>query len=197
MRTGLRKIAEVHKGEFRLTPNQNLIIARVKKRDRRKIEALLHEHGLGNDRSGLRLNAMACVALPTCGLALAESERYLPSLVDALEGILDRGGPAPGRDRHPHDRLPERLRPAVPGRDRPGRPCARARYHLYLGAAFDGTRLNKLYRQDVGHDEIVAALGPLLRAYAARRRDGERFGDFVVRTGVVPATRNGPDFHAV
>ena len=69
-------------------------------------------------------------------------------------------------------------------------------YNLYLGAAFDGTRLNKLYRQDVGHDEIVAALGPLLRAYATERRDGERFGDFVVRTGVVPATRNGPDFHA-
>ena len=69
-------------------------------------------------------------------------------------------------------------------------------YHLYLGAAFDGTRLNKLYRRDVGHDEIVAALSPLLRTYATQRRDGERFGDFVVRTGVVPATRNGPDFHA-
>ena len=65
-----------------------------------------------------------------------------------------------------------------------------------LGAAFDGTRLNKLYCQDVGHDEIIAALSPLLQAYATQRCDGERFGNFVVRRGVVPATRNGPNFHA-
>jgi sulfite reductase (NADPH) hemoprotein beta-component len=194
MRTGLRKIAEVHKGEFRLTPNQNLIIARVRDRDRGKIEALLHRHGLGNDRSGLRLNAMACVALPTCGLALAESERYLPSLVDALEGTLDEAGLR-------RDEIVVRMTGCPNGCARPylaeiglvGR--GPGTYHLYLGAAFDGTRLNKLYRQDVGHDEIVAALRPLLLSYAGGRRDGERFGDFVVRTGVVPATRNGPDFH--
>ena len=65
-----------------------------------------------------------------------------------------------------------------------------------LGAAFDGTRLNKLYRQDVGHDEIVAALDPLLRAYAAERGDGERFGDFTIRAGFVARTSNGRDFHA-
>jgi sulfite reductase (NADPH) hemoprotein beta-component len=195
MRAGLRKIAEAHKGEFRLTPNQNLIIAGVKKRDRKRIEALLREHGLGNDRSGLRLNAIACVALPTCGLALAESERYLPSLVDALEGTLDEAGLR-------RDEIVIRMTGCPNGCARPflaeiglvGR--GPGTYHLYLGAAFDGTRLNKLYRPDVGHDEIVAALRPLLLAYAGERRDGERFGDFVVRTGAVAATRNGADFHS-
>ena len=174
MRTGLRRIAEVHKGEFRLTPNQNLIIAGVKKRDRKRIEALLREHGLDNDRSGLRLNAMACVALPTCGLALAESERYLPSLVDALEGTLDEAGLR-------QDEIVIRMTGCPNGCARPylaeiglvGR--GPGTYNLYLGAAFDGTRLNKLYRPDVGHDEIVAALRPLLLAYAGERRDGRAF----------------------
>jgi sulfite reductase (NADPH) hemoprotein beta-component len=195
IRTGLRKIAEVHKGEFRLTANQNLIIAGVKKRDRKKIEALLQEHGLTNDRSGLRLHAMACVALPTCGLALAESERYLPHLVDALDEVLDEAGLR-------RDDIVIRMTGCPNGCARPflaeiglvGR--SPGLYNLYLGAAFDGTRLNKLYRQDVGHDAIVAALRPLLLAYARERQPGERFGDFVVRTGVVAATRNGPDFHA-
>ena len=195
IRTGLRRIAEVHTGEFRLTANQNLIIAQVKKADRERIEGLLREHELGNDHSGLRLNAMACVALPTCGLALAESERYLPSLIDALEGILDQAGLR-------QDEIVIRMTGCPNGCARPflaeiglvGR--GPGTYNLYLGAAFDGSRLNKLYRQDIGHDEILAALSPLLQAYAAQRGDGERFGDFLVRTGVVRATRNGPDFHA-
>ena len=93
MRTGLRKIAEIHKGDFRLTSNQNLMIASVRKRDRKQIDTLLKQHGLHNDGlSGLRRNAMACVALPTCGLALSESERYLPTLIDALDDILDEAG---------------------------------------------------------------------------------------------------------
>jgi sulfite reductase (NADPH) hemoprotein beta-component len=195
IRTGLRKIAEIHKGEFRLTANQNLIIARVKKGDRKRIEALLQEHGLTNDHSGLRLHAIACVALPTCGLALAESERYLPRLVDALDEVLDEAGLR-------RDEIVIRMTGCPNGCARPflaeiglvGR--SPGTYNLYLGAAFDGTRLNKLYRQDVGHDAILAALRPLLLAYAREREPGERFGDFVVRTGVVAATRNGPDFHA-
>ena len=185
MRTGLRKIAEVHKGEFRLTPNQNLIIASVKKRDRKQIEALLHQHGLGNDRSG--------PAAQRDGLRGAADlrpgpgrERALPAQpVDALEEILDEAGLR-------QDEIVIRMTGCPNGCARPylaeiglvGR--GPGSYHLYLGAAFDGTRLNKLYRQDVGHDEIVAALSPLLaRLRRPERRDGERFGDFVVRTGVV------------
>jgi sulfite reductase (NADPH) hemoprotein beta-component len=195
MRTGLRRLAEVHKGEFRLTPNQNLIVANVEAGEKERVEAILKEHGLLGGWSGMRLNAMACVALPTCGLALAESERYLPDLVTALEDTLDEAGL---RD----DEIVIRMTGCPNGCARPflaeiglvGR--GPGTYNLYLGAAFDGTRLNKLHRQDVGHEAIVAELRPLLLAYATERGEGERFGDFVVRKGVVKATRNGPDFHA-
>src|SRR5690606_30229185 len=91
---GLRAIARVHEGTFRLTPNQNIIVAGVTAAARPGIEALLAEHGLAalNRRSALRLNSMACVALPTCGLAMAESERYLPSLIGRIETMLERHG---------------------------------------------------------------------------------------------------------
>jgi sulfite reductase (NADPH) hemoprotein beta-component len=68
-------------------------------------------------------------------------------------------------------------------------------YNLYLGAAFDGSRLNKLYRQDVDHAAIIDALTPLLNAYARERKTGERFGDFVIRKGIVAASDNGAAFH--
>jgi sulfite reductase (NADPH) hemoprotein beta-component len=195
MRTGLRRIAEIHDGEFRLTPNQNLIIANVRPENKAEIERSLKEHGLTNDWSGLRVNAMACVALPTCGLALAESERYLPALIDALDDVLDEAGLR-------QDEIVIRMTGCPNGCARPylaeiglvGR--GPGTYHLYLGAAFDGTRLNKLYREDVGHDAIVEALRPLLKAYATEREGGERFGDFVIRKGVVRPTLAGRDFHA-
>ena len=195
MMTGLREIARAHTGDFRLTANQNLMIAGVRPEDRGRIEGLLREHGLSNDGlSGLRRNAVACVALPTCGLSLAESERYLPTLVDALDEVLDEAGL---RD----DEIVIRMTGCPNGCARPylaeiglvGR--GPGTYNLYLGAAFDGTRLNKLHRQDVGHDAMVAELRPLLHAYAKERDDGERFGDFVIRRGVVAPTLKGPDFH--
>ena len=193
-REGLAAIARVHEGEFRLTSNQNLIIAGVRPEGRQAIDDLLAEYGLSQPGSGLRRNAMACVALPTCGLALAESERYLPSLVTELETVLDETGL---RD----DDIVIRMTGCPNGCARPylaeiglvGRNPGK--YNLYLGAAFDGSRLNKLYRQDVEDKEIAATLRPLLTAYAKERHDGERFGDFMIRTGVVAATRNGPDFH--
>src|SRR3546814_8111605 len=84
---GLRAIARVHKGLLRLTPNQNLIIADVEPEARAAIDVLLTEHGLGDSHRGsaLRLNSIACVALPTCGLAMAEAERYLPDLITRIE----------------------------------------------------------------------------------------------------------------
>jgi sulfite reductase (NADPH) hemoprotein beta-component len=195
MRTGLAEIARVHQGDLRLTANQNLMIARVRPRQKRRIEKLLAQYRLDNDHSGLRLNSLACVALPTCGLALAESERYLPDLVTALEEVILRVGL---RD----DDIVIRMTGCPNGCARPylaevglvGR--TPGKYNLYLGAAFDGSRLNKLYRQDVGHDEIVAALTPLIERYAKERATGERFGDFVIRQGYVAATTCGRDFHA-
>ena len=145
--------------------------------------------------SGLRRNAMACVALPTCGLALAESERYLPDLIDALDTSLAAHGLS-------GDDIVIRMTGCPNG-------CARpylaeiglvgkgpGRYNLYLGAAFDGSRLSKLYLPDVDHDGIIAALDPLFKAYAAGREKGERFGDFTIRAGFVAQTGNGADFHA-
>lgn len=196
MKTGLKEIAKVlGGGDFRLTPNQNVIVAGVTARQKPKIERLLKEYGLANDFSGLRLNAMACVALPTCGLALTDAERYLPSLVTELEEVIERAGL---RD----DAIVIRMTGCPNGCARPyiaeiglvGRNPGR--YNLYLGAAFDGTRLNKLYRADIDHAGIVAALTPLIESYAKKRRDGERFGDFVIRQGHIKPTTAGNRFHA-
>jgi sulfite reductase (NADPH) hemoprotein beta-component len=195
MLTGMRKIAERHAGGIHLTPNQNAVIANVAAKDRAEIERIAAEHGLMPPASGLRRNAMACVALPTCGLALAESERYLPDLVTVLEARLAA-----------HDLSSDEIVIRMTGCPNG---CARpylaeiglvgkgpGRYNLYLGAAFDGSRMSKLYAEDLQHDDIVAKLDALLAAYAAERKDGERFGAFVIRAGYVAQTTNGRDFHA-
>ena len=194
MLSGLRRIAELHDGEFRLTGNQNVIVANVPARKRKKIEAICAEFGLETGAGALRRNAMACVALPTCGLALAESERYLPDLVTDLETRLAGHGLA-------GDEITIRMTGCPNGCARPyiaeiglvGR--GPGRYHLYLGAAFDGSRLSKLYAPDVDEAGILAALDPLFAAYAAGKRPGERFGDFLVRDGHVAETRTGREFH--
>ncbi|HVZ06331.1 NADPH-dependent assimilatory sulfite reductase hemoprotein subunit [Rhodopila sp.] len=194
MMTGLHRIAELDVGRFIMTPNQNIIIADIPPASRPMVEALLAEHGLDDAQSGLRRNAMACVALPTCGLALAESERYLPALITRLEQELDRFGLA-------QEDITLRMTGCPNGCARPyiseigivGR--GPGLYNLYLGGAHEGTRLNKLYRRDVDDDGIVAALSPLFAAFAEARKRNERFGDFVIRTGHVAATVTGLDFH--
>jgi sulfite reductase (NADPH) hemoprotein beta-component len=193
--TGLRSIADAHEGDFRLTANQNLIVANIAPDKREAIAWLAQEHGLLAPASGLRRNAMACVALPTCGLAVAESERYLPDLVTALEERLAARSLA-------DDEIVIRMTGCPNG-------CARpylaeiglvgkgpGRYNLYLGAAFDGSRLSKLYAEDLDHAGILAALDPLFAAYAAGRAKDERFSAFVIRAGFVAQTGNGRDFHA-
>jgi sulfite reductase (NADPH) hemoprotein beta-component len=195
MLTGLRKIAEVHEGDMRLTANQNVIVANVGKNERPAIEALLKQYRLVQPITGLPRNSMACVALPTCGLALAESERYLPDLITALDERLSAYGLA-------DDDIVIRMTGCPNG-------CARpylaeiglvgkgpGRYNLYLGAAFDGARLSKLYAEDLQHDGIIAALDPLFAAYAKEREGNERFGEFAIRAGFVAKTGNGRDFHA-
>ena len=185
-KAALREIAKVHKGDLRLTPNQHLIIASVAPVDRPGIDALLKEHGLDNAHrvTALGLNAMACVALPTCGLALAESERYLPDLVTQLEAELEAAGL---RD----DAIVIRMTGCPNGCGRPflaeigfvGK--APGKYNMYLGAAFNGSRLNTLYKPSVAADDIVTLVRPLFQRYAKERLTGERFGDFVIRAGIV------------
>jgi sulfite reductase (NADPH) hemoprotein beta-component len=135
---------------------------------------------------------MACVALPTCGLALAESERYLPDLLTELEKSL-------AAHRLSADDIVIRMTGCPNG-------CARpylaeiglvgkgpGRYNLYLGAAYNGSRLSKLYAEDFEHAGIIAALDPIFAAYAAGRQKGERFGDMSRRpvTGAISTPMSG------
>ncbi len=192
----LREIASVHRGDFRLTPNQHLMIASVVPEDRPRIEALLKAHVLdtAHRATGLRLNSMACVALPTCGLALAESERYLPDLVTQLDAEVEAAGL---RD----DAIVIRMTGCPNGCGRPflaeigfvGK--SPGKYNMYLGAAFNGTRLNTLYKASVAAADIVPTVRPLLRRYAAERLQGERFGDFATRVGLANPTGTPADFH--
>jgi len=196
MRTGLREIAKIHGGDFRLTANQNLIIANVTTQKRAEIEELLEKYGMhrSHERSALRLSSIACVALPTCALALAEAERYLPDVVGKLEDTLENVGLR-------HDSITIRMTGCPNGCGRPfiseigfvGR--GPDRYNVYLGGGHAGQRLSKLYRQDVAADDLQPLLAPILERYAKEREDGERFGDFVIRTGYVAATVQGKDFH--
>ena len=191
---GLHAIAELGIGRFIITPNQNLVLADIPLERKPEVERLLQAHGLCDAIGGLRRNALACVALPTCGLALAESERYLPDLVTRLEGELEQAGLAQ------HD-ITIRMTGCPNGCARPylaeiglvGR--SPGLYNLYLGGAFDGSRMNKLYRRDVGDDAIVAALAPLFRGYAEHRNAGEPFGDYVIRAGHIRPTTAGSRFH--
>jgi sulfite reductase (NADPH) hemoprotein beta-component len=196
LKTGLRKIAEIHTGEFRLTANQNLIIANITPEQKPAIDALVSEYKLnpGEHVSGLRRSSIACVALPTCGLALAESERYLPKLIDELETVIEEAGLR-------NDDIIIRSTGCPNGCGRPylgeiglvGK--APGKYNLYLGAGFAGERLNKLYRASVKDTELKDLLAPIIRDYAKKRKDGERFGDFVIRQGYVQATNAGNEFH--
>jgi sulfite reductase (NADPH) hemoprotein beta-component len=195
-KTGLREIAKIHTGDFRLTANQNLIIGGVTEEQKPRIEALLAQYKLDIPEhiTGLRLNSMACVALPTCGLALAESERYLPSLITELDQVIEECGLR-------ESEIVIRMTGCPNGCARPylgeigfvGR--APGKYNIYLGAAFDGSRLNKLYKPSVKSEDIVNELAPIIRRYATERQDGERFGDFTIRAGYVKATTEGRLFH--
>lgn len=179
---GLRAIAEVHQGHFRLTPNQNVIVADIAPAERPRIAGLLAEFGLdgGQSSSGLRQNAMACVALPTCGLAMAESERYLPTLLDRLEPLLARHGLT-------DEPITIRMSGCPNGCSRPyiaeialtGR--APGKYNLYLGGGFHGERLGTLHRENIGEAQILEILDGLFARYAAERQPNEHFGDFFHR----------------
>jgi sulfite reductase (NADPH) hemoprotein beta-component len=189
--TALRKIAQIHQDknsglEFRLTPNQNLLIANVPSEDRAEIDAIVAEHHLDLYRTAtkLRLNALACVSLPTCALAMAEAERYLPDFTGKVETLLDKHGL---RDTDIHLRISG----CPNGCSRPylgeialiGK--APGRYNLMLGADARGQRLNRLHRENVDEAQILSTLDELLARYARERAQDETFGDFLVRSGVL------------
>ncbi|WP_415859730.1 assimilatory sulfite reductase (NADPH) hemoprotein subunit [Mammaliicoccus sciuri] len=197
LKTALREIAEIHTGDFRLTPNQNLIIANVAKSKKQQIQKIIDHYGItdGEHYTGLRRNSMACVAFPTCGLAMAESERYLPTLINKIEGLLDEAGLN-------EEEITIRMTGCPNGCARPALAeiafigKAPGKYNMYLGGGFTGDRLNKLFKENIGEDEILESLKPILIQYGKEKNDGEHFGDFVIRKGIIKEVQSGQDFHS-
>ncbi|WP_025733946.1 NADPH-dependent assimilatory sulfite reductase hemoprotein subunit [Carnimonas nigrificans] len=194
IKSGLRAIAESFDGDIVMSCNQNIIISNVPEQHKATIDALLAKYRMEKNITPLRQHSIACVAFPTCGLAMAESERYLPTLLDKIDAVMRDAGLA-------NTPIVLRMTGCPNGCGRPfmaeigfvGK--AIGRYNLYLGGNFEGTRLNKMYRENIDEETILKELTPLLYRYAEERNEGEYFGDFVIRAGVIKATHNGLDFH--
>jgi len=182
LKTALRKIVEQFQTEMRLTAAQNLVLVDVKPADREAITKIFAEHGVPveNQATIIRRASMACPALPTCGLALAESERFLPDLLTRIENLLREVGLA-------DEEIIIRMTGCPNGCARPfmaeigfvGR--APGKYALYLGGNEASTRLNRVYKESVKSDEIENELRPLLTRFVKERLSSERFGDFCER----------------
>lgn len=182
MLDGLRDIAKVHSGDFRLTANQNLIIAGVAAHAVKGIEDILGSSGIAESQnvSPLRKQILACVALPTCGLAMAEAERYVPQLSAKVEALLESKGLS-------EEPISLRITGCPNGCARPyladigliGK--APGRYNLFLGGSHDGQRLNRLAHENLAEAEILSVLDDWFARFARDRKVGERFGDFLER----------------
>lgn len=194
LKRGIAEIAKIHQGDFRLTANQNLIVAGVPESEKEAIEAIARAHGLMENVSAQRENSMACVAFPTCPLAMAEAERFLPSFVTKVEEIM-----------HGHGVGEEHIVLRVTGCPNG---CGRAmlaelglvgkapgRYNLHIGGNRIGTRIPRMYRENITESEILANIDELVGRWAKERQGEEGFGDFVIRAGIVkPVVDPARDF---
>jgi sulfite reductase (NADPH) hemoprotein beta-component len=182
LKAGLRRVIELFEPQVRLTPTQNILLVNIKPENRQRIDEVLKEHGVAtvHTQSRTRLAAMACPALPTCGLALAESERFSPELLGRIEALLAELG-------MPDEELVVRMTGCPNGCARPymaeiafvGK--APNKYQVYLGGNVASTRLNRLYKESVKGDDLIPELRVVLRRYLEQRGQGERFGDFCAR----------------
>jgi sulfite reductase (NADPH) hemoprotein beta-component len=183
LKTALLEVAETGKANFRFTVNQKIIVADVRTKDKPLLNGILEKFGLirhTDAASNIRKNSIACVALPTCGLALAESQRYLPTLIGHIERLLTN-----------HELGRESIIIRMTGCPNGcGRPYAAeigfvgtalGRYNLYLGGDHEGTRLNRLYKESLDETAILKELDILFWLYKKERLTGERFGDFALR----------------
>ena len=186
IRAALAEVVERFGLDLRVTPRQDVLLTGVEAADRRDVVRTFRDHGvaLADDLTPVRRSAMACPALPTCGQALAESERVAPQVLTTLEGELARRGLA-GLDLHvrmtgcPNGcARPYTAEIGIVGRTKTG-------YDVHLGGSAAGDRLARAVARGVKLADLPAALGPWLDAFAADRRDGEPFGDFVHRVGDV------------
>lgn len=186
LKTGMAEIAKIHKGDFRMTANQNLIVAGVPKSQKAKIEKLAREYGLMDEAvTEQRKNSMACVAFPTCPLAMAEAERFLPEFVTDVEGILKK------HNLPEDDNIILRITGCPNG-------CGRAmlaelglvgkapgRYNMHLGGNKAGTRIPKMYKENITSAQILQEIDELVARWANEREEGEGFGDFTIRAGII------------
>ena len=197
LKTGVAEIAKIHQGDFRLTANQNLIVANIATDNKAQIEALARAHGLIDASvTPLRQSAMACVSYPTCPLAMAEAERALPALTDEIDALL-------AKYQLEQDAIVVRITGCPNG-------CGRAmlaeiglvgkaigRYNLHLGGNLIGTRIPRLYKENISTEEILLILDDLIGRWAQERLPSECFGDFVIRAGVITEVLDPPrDFYA-
>lgn len=185
LRTAIREIARIHHGDFFLTANQNLIIAGITPDTKAGIDAIMEEYRLNSRHSGMRLNSIACTSLPTCPLALAESERFLPGLIGQIEETLKELN----LEKEP---IVTRMTGCPNGCARPyaaelafvGR--APGKYSLWVGGSHEGTRLARIYRESATAEELPVLVRELLIAFHDTRQPGEHFGDWATRTDQAP-----------
>ncbi|MEZ9626763.1 assimilatory sulfite reductase (NADPH) hemoprotein subunit [Aliivibrio fischeri] len=198
LKTGVAEIAKVHQGDFRMTANQNLIVAGVPSEQKDHIEQIARAHGLIDDtHSEQRKNSMACVAFPTCPLAMAEAERFLPEFVTEIEGVLKK------HNLPEEDNIIFRVTGCPNG-------CGRAmlaeiglvgkapgRYNFHLGGNRSGTRVPKMYKENITDRQILTEIDHLVGRWAIERNENEGFGDFTIRAGIVDEVKvSKRDFHA-
>ncbi len=183
LKSGLLKIAETGKVNFRFTCNQNLILSDISENDKAEIEAILKESGISgytDQASALRKNSVACVALNTCSLALAEAQRYLPSLVTKIEPVLEKYGLQ-------NEDITIRMTGCPNGCGRSPNAeigfvgTAYGKYNLHIGGDRLGMRLNTKFKENLGEEEILQTLDELFGTYSEQKNPGETFGDFSYR----------------
>lgn len=185
LKTGLRKVMEKFKPEVRFTPNHNLLLTNIPEKDKSGVDELLRSYGIvwGEEYSNLLKLSMACPALPTCGLAITESERVFPDVIRDLEKVVNDLGLE-------KEKLSVRMTGCPNG-------CARPyvadigfvgqslnKYSIFIGGDPSGTRLNTLYKELVPLENLIDEVTPLLHHYSENRNEGESFGDFYERTGI-------------
>ncbi|MEO5942918.1 MAG: assimilatory sulfite reductase (NADPH) hemoprotein subunit [Ferruginibacter sp.] len=187
IKTALLEIAETGKGNFRFTSNQNLIISDIIEADKAFVKSLLNKYKLiehTEAASGFRKNAMACVALPTCPLALAEAQRYFPELITKIENILEKYDLG-------EDEILTRMTGCPNGCARPYAAeigfigTAAGHYNLHIGGDREGTRINQKYKEHLDENGLLSEIDSLFGIYKTQRHEKETFGDFVMRENLI------------
>ena len=184
LKTALLEIAQTGKCNFLFTSNQNMIISDIADGDKAAINEILNRFKIiehTEAASAIRKNAMACVALPTCPLALAEAQRYMPSLISKIEPLLEK-------HHLQNESIIMRMTGCPNGCARPYATeiglvgTALGKYNLLIGGDNEGQRLNKLFKESLDESQILSELDSLFGSFKEKRNSKESFGDYALRT---------------